>query len=78
MAILVPLAPYRIIVFEGEAKGVNLGMTAGAALEFLVLEDGFADGRGAANVRLVDQHVGRRLYALVVEILQNPCPPVNR
>ena len=79
MAILVPLAPYRIIVFEGEAKGVNLGMTAGAALEFLMLENGFADGGGAADVRLVDQHVGAGgSISFVVEILENPCAPVDR
>ena len=78
MAILAPFAPNRVVVFKGETQGIDLRMTAGAALEFLVLENGFADGGGTPDVRLIDQHVGGRFDAFVVEILENPRASVDR
>ena len=37
VAILDPFAPNRVVVFKGETQGIDLRMTAGAALELLVL-----------------------------------------
>ena len=78
VTILTPFASNRVVVFKGETEGIDLRMTAGAAFEFLVLENGFADGGGTPDVRLVDQHVGGRFDAFVVEILENPRAPVDR
>ena len=69
MAILAALTSDRIIEFESKTKGVDLGMAAGAAFELLMLEDGLADGGSAADVRFVDQYVGGRRDAFIVEIL---------
>ena len=53
-------------------------MAASTALEFLMLEDGFTDGRGSSDVRLVDQYISGRLDFFVVEILENPRASMDR
>ncbi len=69
VAILTPLAANWIVVFKGETQGIDLGMATSAALEFLMLEYCLTDGGGAADVRLVDHHIGRWLDVFVVKIL---------
>ena len=49
VAILVPLTPNRVVIFQSETERVDFRVTAGAAFELLMLEDGLADGGGAQH-----------------------------
>ena len=71
VAVFAALAPDRVVEFQCKTQGIDLGMAPGAAFEFLMFEDGFADGGGASDVRLVDQNVSGRLDLFVVKILKN-------
>ena len=68
MAILAPLATNGIVVFKGEPQGIDLRMTTGAAFKLLMFENGFTDGGGSSDIRLVDQYVGWWINFFVVEV----------
>lgn len=72
VAILAPLAPHRVVVFQGKTQGIDLRMTAGAAYQLLMLENGFADEYYDMFKRLVsDLRADLEAATLPVFILSN-------
>jgi hypothetical protein len=68
-AIAIPPGTHDIEVLQGEANGIELGMTTGTALRFGVFGEQIADRGGTADVRLDGGHALRRRWRWLTQQL---------